>query len=93
MMAGEKPLVVYLSDEQEMVDIVSITLSERFDVAPVIGMTSLDEALDALRQTMPDFVIVDPNLPSLDHQELARRIKSDGELQGIQVLIVRDDVS
>lgn len=92
-MTGEKPLVVYLSDEQEMVDIVSTTLSERFDVMPVLGLTTLDEALDTLRQTKPNFVIVDPDLPSLDHQELSRRIKSDAELQGIQVLIVRDDVS
>jgi CheY-like chemotaxis protein len=92
-MTGEKPLVVYFSDEQEMVDVVSMTLSERFDISPVFGLTTLEEALNTLHQIMPDFVIVDPDLPSLDHQELSRRIKSDTELQGIQVLIVRDDVS
>jgi CheY-like chemotaxis protein len=92
-MTGEKPLVVYFSGEQEMVDVVSMTLSERFDVTPVIGIVSLDEALDILRQTKPNFVIVDPDLLSLDHQELSQRIKSDAELQAIQFLIVRDDLS
>jgi DNA-binding response OmpR family regulator len=88
-----KPQVAYFSDEQEMVDLVTLTLSERFDVMPVIGMTSVDEALDILRQIKPDYVIVDPSLPSLDYQELSRWMKADAELKDIQILIVKDDVS
>jgi CheY-like chemotaxis protein len=90
-MMDVKPQVVYFSDEPEMVDLVAMTLSERFDVTPVIGMTSIDEALDALIETKPDFVIVDPNLPTMDHQELFRRLKADAQLKSIQILIVRDD--
>ena len=88
---GIKPHVVYFSEEQEMVDLVQVTLSERFHVTPVVGLFSIDEALDTLRQTRPDFVIVDPHLPSLDHQELSRRLKADGDLKDIQILIVRDE--
>lgn len=92
-MMGAKPQVVYFSDEQEMVDLVTMTLSERFEVMPIIGLTQLDEALATLRKAKPDFVIVDPNLPSLDHEALSRQMKADAELKGIQILIVRDDVS
>jgi CheY-like chemotaxis protein len=86
-----KPHVAYFSEEQEMVDLVKVTLSDRFDVTPVIGLLSLDDALDILRQINPEFVIVDPHLPSLDHQELSRRLKADGDLKDIQILIVRED--
>jgi CheY-like chemotaxis protein len=86
-----KPHVVYFSEEQEMVDLVKVTLSDRFDVTPVIGLLSLDDALDILRQINPDFVIVDPHLPSLDPQELSQRLKVDGDLKDIQILIVRED--
>ena len=69
-MAGMKPQVVYFSDEQEMVDLVKLTLSANFDVTPVIGQPSLEETLETLRVLKPNFVIIDPNLPGLDHQQL-----------------------
>jgi CheY-like chemotaxis protein len=74
-----------------MVDLVKVTLSERFDVTPVIGTPSVDEALETLHRILPDFIIVDPNLPNLDHQELLQHMKADEELKDIQILIVRDD--
>ena len=52
----------------------------------------LDDALRAIRQIKPDYVIVDPQVPSLDHDELRRRMKADAELRGIQILIVREDI-
>lgn len=90
-MPSDKPLVVYFSDEPEMVDLVKVALSDRFEVTGVTGVTRLDDALSALRRIKPDFVIVDPSLPSLDHQQLNHRIKADGALKGIQILIVRED--
>jgi DNA-binding response OmpR family regulator len=87
-----KPQVVYFSDEEEMADLVTLNLSGQFDVTPIIGMTPLDNALATLRRIKPDFVIIDPHLPSLDHQQLYRWIKTDPELVGIQILIVRDDM-
>ncbi len=86
-----KPQVVYFCDEHEMADLVTLTLSDRFQVTAVMGMTHLDDAVDALRGTKPDYVIVDPDLPTLDHQQLNRRIKADKDLRGIQILIIRED--
>jgi DNA-binding response OmpR family regulator len=86
-----KPQVVYFSDEQEMVELVKTTLSERFEVTPVVGMSSVDEALETLQTIRPDFVIVDPNLPSLDHQQLHGRMQADADLKNIRILIVSDD--
>jgi DNA-binding response OmpR family regulator len=91
-MLSAKPQVVYLSDEQELTDLVRSALSERFDVTVVKEVSQLDDALRAIRQIKPDYVIVDPQVPSLDHDELRRRLKADAELSGIQILIVREDI-
>ena len=91
-MLSAKPQVVYLSDEQELTDLVRSALSERFDVTVVKEVSQLDDALRAIRQIKPDYVIVDPHVPSLDHDELRRRLKADAELSGIQILIVREDI-
>jgi len=91
-MLSAKPQVVYLSDEQELTDLVRSALSERFDVTVVTEVTQLDDALMAIQQIKPDYVIVDPQVPSLDHDELRRRIKANAELSGIQILIVREDI-
>ena len=91
-MLSAKPQVVYLSDEQELTDLVRSALSERFDVTVVKEVSRLDDALRAIRQIKPDYVIVDPHVPSLDHDELRRRLKADAELSGIQILIVREDI-
>ena len=90
-MMGIKPQVVYFSDEQEMVELVTLNLSDQFEVTPITWVDHLDDALDALLQIMPDFVIVDPHLATLDHQQLYRRMQMDPALKGIQVLLVRDD--
>ena len=90
-MVDIKPQVVFFSDEQEMVDLVKLTLSAKFDVAPVIGHSSLEDALETLRALRPDFVIVDPHLPSLDHQQLYQGMQADADLKGVQILIVSDD--
>ena len=86
-----KPQVVYFSDEQEMVDLVKLTLSANFEVTPVIGLSTLEDALETLSAIKPDFVIVDPGLPSLDHQQLHQHMQADANLEGIQILLVSDD--
>jgi len=87
-----KPQVVYFCDEQEMVGLVTLALRDQFEVTAAAGVTSLENALDILGQIKPDYVIVDPDLSSLDHQQLHRRIKADAALRGIQILVVREDV-
>jgi DNA-binding response OmpR family regulator len=89
-MTNVKSQVVYFSDEQEMVDLVTSTLSHQFEVTAVTGLTGLDDAVEALREIRPAYVIVDPHLESLDHQQLHRQIQADEELKGIHFLIVRD---
>jgi DNA-binding response OmpR family regulator len=86
-----KAQVVYFCDDHEMADLVSLTLSDQFQVTTVTGVTHLNDAVNALRRIKPEYVIIDPNLPTLNHQQLNRRIKADEDLKGIQILLIWED--
>jgi DNA-binding response OmpR family regulator len=92
-MTDAKPQVVYFSDKQALLDQVTTALSREFEVTGVTGVISLDELLLTVRRIKPDYVLVDPRLPDIDHQQLHHRIKSDEELNRIQILVIRDDPS
>jgi DNA-binding response OmpR family regulator len=87
-MTSIKPQVVYFSDEQEMIELVRSTLSQNFEVIGVPGVTCLDDALSALRQIKPDYVLVDPHLPDLDYQQLNHRLRAEEGLEGVKILLV-----
>src|SRR5215471_14674453 len=43
-------------------------------------------ALDGLRQSLPDLVLLDVSLPGMDGTEVLRRIRGDENLRGLPVL-------
>jgi CheY-like chemotaxis protein len=86
-----KPQVVYFCDEPELVERVKLSLSHTFEVVGVTDPTDLDGALSDLRRIRPNYVLVDPHLPALDHRQLHRRLKSDPALKDIQILVISED--
>jgi CheY-like chemotaxis protein len=46
------------------------------------------EGLETARQEIPDLIICDIQLPTMDGREVARRLKSDPQLHGIPLLAV-----
>src|ERR1043166_8919488 len=59
--------------------------AEYFDV--VTAMTGND-ALDAIRKTKPDIVLLDVMMPGIDGIEVCRRIKGNSQTQHIPVVMV-----
>jgi CheY-like chemotaxis protein len=47
-----------------------------------------ESALSLLDEVIPDLMVVDVRLPGMDGIELTRRVKDDGRLHGIPVLLV-----
>jgi CheY-like chemotaxis protein len=89
--AGDKPQIVYFCTSAEMADLLALTLSQNFEVTALMGVGHVDDALNALYQIKPDYVLVDPRLSNLDCQQLHRRVKADPGLNKIQILIISDD--
>ncbi len=90
-MTTAKSRIIYFGGDQEMVERVRLALSRNFEVTGVTGVIHLDDALNAIRRIKPDYVLVDPHLRDLNHQQLHRELKADQELTAIQVLVISED--
>ncbi|MCU0484913.1 MAG: response regulator [Anaerolineales bacterium] len=85
-MAKEIKRLVYIEDEQEMIDLVCLILSRRG--YEVIGALGGREGLDAVHQHLPDLVLLDLMMPDMDGWEVYQQIKVDEATREIPVIIV-----
>ena len=86
----QKPQIAYFSDKRAKINLIKAGLGQKFQVTEVMGVSHVDEALDALKQIQPDYVLIDPDLPHVDHNALYQHIQADPTLSGIQILVIRD---
>ena len=85
-MAEELKRLVYIEDEQEMIDLVRLILSRRG--YEVIGALGGREGLDAVQQHVPDLVLLDLMMPDMDGWEVYQQMKVDESTRHIPVIIV-----
>ena len=78
--------VVYIEDEQEMIDLVRIILSrKRYEV---LGASGGREGLDLVRRTIPDAILLDLMMPDMDGWEVYQQLKADETTRHIPVIVV-----
>jgi two-component system, OmpR family, response regulator VicR len=78
--------VVYIEDEQEMIDLVRLILGRKgYDV---IGANGGRAGLDLVRQTHPDLVLLDLMMPDLDGWDVYQQMKADDGTRSIPVIVV-----
>ncbi len=78
--------VVYIEDEQEMIDLVKLILSrKRFEV---IGANGGREGLDAVRKSSPDVILLDLMMPDMDGWEVYQQLKADESTRAIPVIVI-----
>ena len=83
----EKPRrVVYIEDEEEMIDLVRLILGRRG--YEVIGADGGREGLDLVRKTLPDLVLLDLMMPDMDGWDVYQQMKSDDNTRSIAVIVV-----
>jgi two-component system phosphate regulon response regulator PhoB len=83
-MSRERVLVV--DDEQDLLELVSYNLNK--EGFRVVCVSSGEEALAAARRDMPDLILLDLLLPTVDGLEVCRRLKADPRTQHIPVLML-----
>ena len=85
-MAEEPKRLVYIEDEQEMIDLVRLILSRRgFEV---IGANGGREGLDAVRHYHPELVLLDLMMPDMDGWDVFQQMKADENTRDIAVIVV-----
>jgi len=79
-------VIVYIEDEQEMIDLVKLILERKG--FKIIGANGGSEGLDLIRQESPDLILLDLMMPDMDGWEVYRRIKADENTQSIPVIVI-----
>lgn len=81
-----KRRVVYVEDEQEMIDLVRLILIRRG--YEVVGANGGRDGLETVRQVLPDLVLLDLMMPDMDGWDVYQQMKADPATQNIPVIVV-----
>lgn len=78
--------IVYIEDEQEMIDLVRLILVRRG--YEVIGASGGREGLDLIRRLLPDVILLDLMMPDMDGWDVYQQMKADEATRQIPVIVV-----
>ena len=85
-MAETLKRVVYVEDEQEMIDLVRLILGRKgFDV---VGANGGREGLATIRKILPDLVLLDLMMPDMDGWDVYQQMKADDKTKDIPVIVI-----
>lgn len=78
--------ILCIEDEPEMIDLIRLILGRRgFEVT---GAAGGKEGLQAVREQLPDLVLLDLMMPDMDGWEVYQQMKADESTRQIPVIVV-----
>lgn len=81
-----RPRVVIADDDPDVRRLVQITVSNAG--CDVTVAADGQQALDEVRSSLPDLVILDVLMPRMDGWEVARELKSDPKTQAVPIMFL-----
>ena len=78
-------LVLIVDDTEENVEILVEALADEYEVAVAMDGES---ALDAVKEELPDIILLDVMMPDIDGYEVCRRLKASEETSSIPVIFL-----
>jgi DNA-binding response OmpR family regulator len=80
--------ILLIEDDQTMLILLRTLLSfEGYDVAQLENDDNLDVIMDAVRQEMPEAILLDVNLRQVNGLDLLQRIRQDDSLDDVRVIM------
>jgi two-component system response regulator VicR len=78
--------IVYVEDDLEMIDLVSLILNRRgFQVHGAHGGRN---GLDLINRELPDLILLDLMMPGMDGWEVFQQVKANEKTRNIPVIII-----
>jgi two-component system response regulator VicR len=85
-MSGTGKSILYIEDEQEMIDLVSLILNRKgFEVR---GAAGGQVGLDSIQADAPDLVLLDLMMPDMDGWEVYQQMKASESTKDIPVIVI-----
>lgn len=78
--------VVYIEDDQEMIDLVVLILSRRG--YHVMGAHGGQNGLDLVFKEIPDVILLDLMMPGIDGWDVFQQIKANERTRDIPVIVI-----
>jgi two-component system response regulator VicR len=78
--------VVYIEDDPEMVDLVTLILNRQG--YQVSGANGGREGLELVKHNMPNLILLDLMMPDIDGWDVYQQLKSSEETRDIPVIII-----
>lgn len=78
--------IVYIEDEDEMIDLVRLILVRHGYT--VLGASGGRQGLDLIRRESPDLVLLDLMMPDMDGWDVYQQLKADETTRDIPVIII-----
>jgi DNA-binding response OmpR family regulator len=85
-MARSLKRVIYIEDEEEMVDLVRLILGRKG--YEVVGANGGRDGLAAVQQKPPDLVLLDLMMPDMDGWEVYQQMKAEETTRNVPVIVV-----
>lgn len=79
-------VVVYIEDDQEMIDLVSMILSRRG--YSILGAPGGKKGLELVKEKLPELILLDLMMPDMDGWEVYQQLKSDETTRAIPVIVI-----
>src|SRR5215207_1942048 len=78
--------ILIVEDERDIRELIAYNLERAGHEA--LRMASAEEALDAVRDALPDLIVIDWMLPGMSGIDLARRLKASKRTESVPVIMV-----
>ncbi len=86
MNSRQNRTIIYIEDDQEMIDLVSMILSRRG--YHIQGAQGGKIGLEMIKETPPDLILLDLMMPDMDGWEVYHKLKSDEKTKNIPVIVI-----
>ena len=86
MLQSDPRSIIYIEDDQEMIDLVAMILSRRgYEVKGIQGGRA---GLSAIIEEKPDLILLDLMMPDVDGWDIFQQIRSREDTSAIPVIII-----